>query len=158
MSSFSKNSINGNFWNIEFKNKSCKNIENLIPEWKSEYTDDFCSKKISSKSKVFENGLQIEICAELFYNESFSDYFKSYSNSCKIFRENNFSDNEIVLNVNIGSCSENIQKSINSFSINENGVFLKINSLNGESVLNEVKKINEYMEIIKSRLIMEAMS
>ena len=147
-----------NFWNIEFKDKEHKIFENLIPGWYSEYIDDYCSRKIVCKSPIFESGLHLDICVELVYSKSAADYFKNNSRSCSVYKSDIVDDSSIVASVKIGSGSDSIQKSINCFSIDENGVFLKINSNSGEDMIGELKNLPHYIDLLKSKLIMEAMS
>lgn len=147
-----------NLWSIKFNSKKNMVIENLIPGWTSEFTDDFCSKKIICKSPLFDNGIHIEICGELFYNKSYSDYFDLYmkdKNHCSPDRDK---ERAIVVNVKIGSSSENIQKSMNCFSLNENGFFLKIDTDESADIFKHLINLQNYIDLIKSRLIMEAMS
>jgi hypothetical protein len=147
-----------NLWSIKFNSKKNTVIENLIPGWTSEFTDDFCSKKIICKSPLFDNGIHIEIYGELFYNKSYSDYFDLYMKDKNHYNPDRDKERSIVVNVKVGSCSENMQKSMNCFSLNENGFFLKINTDENTDILKHLINLQNYIDLIKSRLIMEAMS
>lgn len=142
-----------------------KEIENILDGWSFKISKKSHSISLIATSDSSSCGMQMSVRALIkkvnvkekvqflkedpkwVYNTTFSSH--NYSESQL--------EKDIELEVFFRSCDKNYTDWFSMFEINQNGICLKINNLSNGSLFEDLQSLNNLVDVLKARVIIEAM-
>lgn len=152
-SSISNSNSNPFYWfNMSEEDSKSVEIKNLIQGWKCFSQRNAHGICITCESKKLEFGMYVRIVAST--RNSVSEYWMSFLNT----KNNTLKEEDINIEISIRSGNKNIEKSMNMLFFSPYGAGISFSMKEHKKIFDIMINMHEYVEKIKSRIIMENIS
>lgn len=152
-STSNQSTSNPYYWfNINGENDKKIDIKNLIQGWKCILQKSAYGLCLTCESKKLECGMYVKIIASI--RHPVSEYWMSVINTSI----SQVKEEDVFIEISIKSGSKNIENSMNVLFFSPYGAGMSFSSKDHKKIFDIMINIKEYVEKIKSRIIMENMS
>lgn len=141
------------YWfNINGENDKKVDIKNLIQGWKCVLQKNGYGLCLTCESKKLECGMHVKIVASI--RHQVSEYWMSVINTSS----NQAKEEDVNIEISIRSGNKNIENSMHMLFLSPYGAGISFSSKDHNKIFDIMMNIKEYVDKIKSRIIIENMS
>lgn len=129
--------------------------------WEFNLTTNSWNCKIDAMKNFPNSGINILISAKISSNSMNAFFHVLLSSNTAATEENvqqEFEDNNVEIRMTIKSADEDYKKWFKNWNINQEGMSLTFSSKDNSDIIESLSTINEIIEKIKGRLILEKLS
>lgn len=164
---YNNNSINNTFSYGDWEGKECyKPIDQIHPGWSFKIYKNKYTVSLEASSEFSSSGIGLKVrCFLSKYNDNVFKWHTDgspFNFSWNIENEdidsvhNEIENKEVKFELSIKSVDEKYSKWFDIFKIDQDGVSLKINSFNHKELFDQIFCLNDLLEKMKARVLLES--